>query len=167
MEFKAKGFIDVERGGLLDEHLPEIGKDVPVPLFVGHRQRIAGGGLPDADMIELRAEGRQAGFDVAQTFAPRQLGERQDEELFIGGQLADAEVAVVTGDTLVEFVFGEAVEELGEDGATFVHKVKNRRLAGEHPRGVIAELKSKNDRTTKICRFYQAEIVVRKTLTGQ
>jgi hypothetical protein len=30
---------------------------------------------------------------------------------------------VVTGDTLVEFVFGQEVEELGEDGATFVHKV--------------------------------------------
>jgi hypothetical protein len=25
--------------------------------------------LPDAGVIELRAEGRQAGFDVAQTFA--------------------------------------------------------------------------------------------------
>jgi len=45
-------------------------------------------------------------------------------ELFVGGQLADAEVAAVTGDTLVELVFGEEVQELGEDGATFVHKVK-------------------------------------------
>jgi hypothetical protein len=33
---------------------------------------------------------------------------------------------VVTGDTLVELVLGQEVEELGEDGATFVHKVKNR-----------------------------------------
>ena len=39
-------------------------------------------------------------------------------------RLADAAIAVVTGDTLVEFVFGQAVEELGEDGATFVHKEK-------------------------------------------
>jgi len=44
--------------------------------------------------------------------------------LFVGGQLADAEVAVVAGDTLVKLVFGEEVEELGEDGATFVYKVK-------------------------------------------
>ena len=75
-------------------------------------------------VIKLWPEGRQAGFDVTQTFAPRQLGERQHEELLVGGQPADAEVAVVTGDTLVEFVFGQEVEELGEDGATFVHKVK-------------------------------------------
>jgi hypothetical protein len=74
---------------------------------------------------------------------------------------------VVTSDTFVEFVFGEEVEELCEDGATFVHKVKNRRLAAEHPRKVVAELKSKNDRTARIVRFYRIEIAVRKILTGQ
>ena len=156
LEFKAKGFIGVERGGLLDEYLGEVGKDAPVPLFIGHRQRIAGGGLPDAGVVEFRAQGRQTGFDVAQTFAPGQLCERQHEELFVGGQLADTEVAAVTSDTLVEFVFGEEVEELGEDGTTFVHKVKTRQPAVAHPRKVVAELKSKNDRTTKKTRFYGA-----------
>ena len=167
LEFKAERFIGVKRGGLLDEDVGEVGKDAPVPLFIGHRQRVAGGGLADACMIEFRAERGEAGFDVPQTFAPRQLGERQHEELFVSGQLADAEVAVVTGDTLVEFVFGQAVEELGEDGATFVHKVKSRQPAVAHPRKAVAELKSKNDRTTRQPKFYRAEIVVRKTLTGQ
>jgi hypothetical protein len=74
---------------------------------------------------------------------------------------------VVTSDTFVELVFGEEVQELGEDGATFVHKVKNRQPAVEYPRGVVAELKSKKARTARICRFYRAEIVVRKILTGQ
>jgi hypothetical protein len=91
----------------------------------------------------------------------------QHEKLFVGGEFADAAVAVVTGDTFVELVFEEEVEELGEDGATFVHKVKNRRSAGKHPRGVVAELKSKNDRTAGTGRFYKAQIVVRKILTGQ
>ena len=163
LEFKAKGFIGVERGGLLDEDLGEIGKDAPVPLFVGHRQGVAGGGLADAGVIELRAEGRQTSFDVAQTFAPSQLGERQHEELFVSGQLADAEIAVVAGDTFVEFVFGQEVEELGEDGATFVHKVKNRWLAVKHPRGVVAELKSKNDQTSVSPCFYNGEIAVIKS----
>ena len=90
------------------------------------------------------------------------MGEGQHEELFVGGQFADAEVAVVTGDTLVELVFGEEVEELGEDGATFVHKVKNRWLAVKHPQGVVSELKSKNDRTAVLSRFYNGEIIVIK-----
>ena len=162
LEFEAERFIGVEHGGLLDEHLREIGKDTPVPLFVGHRQGVASGGLADAGVIEFRAEGRQTGFDVTQTFAPGQLGKRQHEELFVGGQLADTEVAVVTGDTLVELVFGEEVQELGEDGATFVHKVKNRWLAVKHPRGVVAELKSKNDRTTVLSSFHKGEIAVIK-----
>src|SRR5665213_3507766 len=118
--------------------------------------------LPDAGVIELGAEGRQTGFDVAQTFAPRQLGEGEHEELFVGGQLADAEVAVVTGDTLVELVLGEGVQELGEDGATFVHKVENRRNAGSHPQGIVAELKSKNDRTVVLSSFYNGEIATSK-----
>jgi hypothetical protein len=76
------------------------------------------------------AEGRQVGFDVTQTFAPGQLGKRQHEELFVGGEFADAAVAVVTGDAFVELVFGEEVEELNEDGATFVHKVETAGLRG-------------------------------------
>jgi hypothetical protein len=67
---------------------------------------------------------------------------------------------VVTGDTLVELVFGEEVEELGEDGATFIHKVENRRNAGSHPQGIVAELKSKNDRTAGLSSFYNGEITV-------
>ena len=167
LEFKTERFVGVERGGLLDEDVGEVGEDTPVAIFVGIGQRAAGGGLADAGVIEFRAEGRQAGFDVAQTFAPGQLGERPHEELFVGGQLADAKVAMVTGNTLVELVFGQEVEELGEDGATFVHKVKNRQSAVEHPQGVVAELKSKKDKTAMLSRYYKAEIVVRKTLTGQ
>jgi hypothetical protein len=45
--------------------------------------------------------------------------------------------------------------------------VKNRRLAVEHPWGVVAELKSKKARTARISSNYKAEIVVGKTFTGQ
>ena len=130
LEFKTERLIGVKRGGLLDEHLGEISKDPPVAIFVGISQRAAGGGLADAGVVEFRAKGRQTGFDVAQTFAPRQLGEGQHEKLFVGGEFANAAVAVVTGDTLVELVFGEEVEELGEDGATFVHKVNTAGMRG-------------------------------------
>jgi hypothetical protein len=61
------------------------------------------------------------------------LGKRQHKELFVGGEFADAAVAVVTGDTLVELVFGEEVQELGEDGATFVPTVEKPQECGEPP----------------------------------
>ncbi len=162
LEFKPERLIGVKRGGLPDEDLGKVGKDTPVAIFVGVGQRAAGGGLADAGVVEFWAEGRQAGFDVAQTFAPSQLGKRQHEELFISGEFADAAVAVVAGDTLVELVFGEEVEELGEDGATFIHKVENRRNAGSHPQGIVAELKSKNDRTAVLSSFYNGKIAVSK-----
>jgi hypothetical protein len=95
------------------------------------------------------------------------LDEGQHEEVFVSGEFADAEVAVVTGDTLVELVFGQEVEELGEDGATFVHRVKNRRNAGNHPQGIVAELKSKKVQTAEIHRFYRIGIAVTENLTGQ
>jgi hypothetical protein len=73
------------------------------------------------------------------------------------------EVAVVTGDTLIELVFGQEVEKLGEDGATFVHQVKNRRNAGSHPQGIVAEIKSKNDRAAVLSSFYNGENAVIKS----
>src|ERR1035437_9266095 len=162
LEFKAERFLGVERGGLLDEDVGEVNEDAPVAIFVGVGQRTAGSGLPDAGVIEFGAEGRQTGFDVAQTFTPGELGERQHEKLFVNGEFADAEVAGVTRDALVELVFGQPVEQLGEDGATFVHRVKNRRNAGSHPQGIVAELKSKNDRTAVLSSFYNGEIAVSK-----
>ena len=122
MEFKAEGLVGVKRGGLLDEDLSEVGEEAPVAFFIGVGQRAARDGLADAGVIESRAEGGQTGFNVAEAFAPGQLGEGQDEEVFVSGEFADAEVAVVTGDTLVELVLGEEIQKLGEDGATLVHK---------------------------------------------
>ena len=130
LKFKAGRLIGVKRDGLPNERLSQIGKDAPVAIFVGVSQSAAGGGLADAGVVEFRTEGRQTGFDVTQAFAPSQLGKRQHEGRFVSGEFADTAVAVVTGDTLVELVFREEVEELGEDGATFVHKVENRKNAG-------------------------------------
>ena len=123
-EFGEEGVFGVKRGGLSDEDLGEVGKDTPITLFVGIGQRAAGGGLAETGVIKFWTEGGQTGFDVTETFAPSELGEREHEEVFVGRKFADEMIAVITSDTLVELVFGEEVQELGEDGATFVHKVK-------------------------------------------
>jgi len=40
--------------------------------------------------------------------------------------------------------------------------VGNRRNAGSHPQGIVAELKSKKDRTAVLFSFYNDEIAVTK-----
>ena len=86
--------------------------------------------------------------------------------MFVSGEFADAEVAVVTGDTLVELVLGEEIQELGEDGAALVHRVENRWNAVNHPQKPSAKLKSKKARTVKKDPVHAAELNLRKNLTG-
>src|SRR5450631_190084 len=95
LEFKTERFIGVKRGGLLDEDLGEIGKDAPVAIFIGIGQRAAGGGLADARVVEFGAEGRREGFEVARISAPGSLGNRQHQDLLIGGGFAEARFAAV------------------------------------------------------------------------
>ena len=144
------------------------------PFFQQGDEQVNGEGTPDLGAHRVGA-GAVKCFDAQRLLEPFekqfdlpataiQLGDGQSR---VSGEFADAAVAVVAGDTLVELVFGEEVQQLGEDGATFVHKVKNRQPTVAHPRGVVAELKSKKDQTVKKRRFYRAEIAVRKILTGQ
>ena len=67
----------------------------------------------------------QQGVEFNSGFVTAERGPRKQRKAAVNG----GGVQRVTGDTLVELVFGEAVHDLGEDGATFVHKVKNRWLA--------------------------------------
>jgi len=48
-------------------------------------------------------------------------------------------------------VAGQEVQELGEESATFVQKVENRRNAKNHPQRTAAELKLKIEQTAKMC----------------
>ena len=133
LKFRGKRFVGVERGGPLNEDLSEIGEDAPVAGFVGVGQRTASGGLANAAVIEFGSQSAQTGFDVAQTLAPGQLGKSHDNELFVAGQPADAEVAAIALNTLVEFVLGQAVQQLGENGAAFVHKESGPPCGGARP----------------------------------
>src|SRR6516162_6642156 len=121
LDFGRQRFVRVESGSLLNEHLSKVAKDAPIAQFVGIGQSAAGGRLANAAVVELGTQSAQARFDIAQTLAPGQLREGHDDKLFVGEQFADAEVAAISLNTLVEFVFGQAVQQLGENRTTFVH----------------------------------------------
>ena len=167
LEIAHKGITRVELRCLPDEDLGEVSEDAPVTVFVGVGQGAAGGGLADAGMIELWAEGNEAGFDVPQTLTPGQLRKGQDEKLFVGWKFADSKVAPVARDTLVELVLWQEIHELGENGSAFVHKVENRLIAANHPRKTPAELKSKKILTAGNQQFYRNKTIVSENLTGQ
>ena len=78
-----------------------------------------------------------------------------------------AEVAVVTGDTFVELVFGAGSRGVGRRRYGLRSQGGKPQQAVEHPRKVVAELKSKKVRTAIERRFYRNEIAVRKNLTGR
>ena len=133
LKLRGQRFVGVEGGRLLNENLGEIGEDAPVARLVGVGQRAAGGRLANAAVIEFAPQSTQTRFDVAQTLAPGQLGKGQHNELFVGGQFTDAIIATIATDTLVEFVFGQAVQQLGEHGAAFVHRESGPPSGGARP----------------------------------
>lgn len=133
LQFGAEGFVGVELSCLLNEDVSEIREDPPIALLVGIGQRAAGRGLANAAVVEFGAQNPEAGLDVAQALAVGQLGESQDQEMFVAGQRAHMLVASVPTNTLVDFVLGQFVHQLGEHGSALIHNWFSPRIRGPEP----------------------------------
>ena len=72
-------------------------------------------------MIQLGANGPQAGLDVARTFPERQLREGHAEKLVEAGELLDLVLSTVPANSLSEVVHRDMLEQLREDGLAVVH----------------------------------------------
>jgi len=72
-------------------------------------------------VIQIAGHGAQASFDIAQTVAVGELSESHAEKLIEARKLPQSSMAPVAIDALVEFVLGQEVEELREDGSAGVH----------------------------------------------
>jgi len=73
-------------------------------------------------VIEFGLIAAEAGLDVAQAFAIGELSEGHAEELIPAGKGFDFVVALVAFDALAEFVGGEKLQELRENGFVGVHE---------------------------------------------
>jgi hypothetical protein len=129
----AERFVGVERTGLFDQHVGEIGEDAPVSPFVRVGQGAASRGLADTAVIEFGAQGAQTRFDVAQALAVGQLREPHDQELLVGGERAHPMIAAVAANALVEFVLGQFVHQLGKHRSAFVHIGSVPPISGKTP----------------------------------
>ena len=116
-----QGVAGIERLGDRDEDLGEVGHDAPVARLVRIGQGAPCHAAPDAHVVELGLHGPEAGLDVAQALAVRQLGESQAEELIETREAPDLVVALVARDASAERRQREEVHHLRKDRPTGMH----------------------------------------------
>ena len=109
----------------------KVGVDPPVTRFVGIGQRGARHLAAEAHVIELGADRAQARFDVAQALAVGQLGERHGEVLIPAGQILQVAITRIAGDTLLELLVREELDQLRKDCTPGVHQALS--LFGQTP----------------------------------
>src|SRR5450759_3021498 len=118
---RTQGFVRVKFPRLADQHLGEVGVDAPIVDAIGVGQRAARDCPSKSGMVKFAGNGAQAGFDVAQAFAERELCEGQTKKLLAAREAAQATIAVVATNAGVEFVSRHEVHQLGEHQRTGVH----------------------------------------------
>ena len=114
LQIHAERFVGIEFPRPTDQHLSEIGEDVPVVSAVGIGQRAPRDLAAEARMIELGLEGPQTRLDVAQAFAKGQLRERHAEKLVPAREATRTTVSTVPPNARVEVVPRDEVHELSE-----------------------------------------------------
>ena len=99
----------------------EIGEDTPVAGFVGVGQRGPRHAGAKAHVVELGADGAQAGFDIAQALAICQLSKGHRQKLFPAGELLDVAVTAIASHAAAKVTVGKKSDQLRENGLAIVH----------------------------------------------
>src|ERR1700730_5094009 len=93
----------------------------PVAAFVRVGQRRAPNRFAEPHVIKLRGLGRQAGFDVSETFPIGQLGKRHDPEIFGTAQRLDVTIAAIPLDNPRKCRPRQKIHQLGEQRLARIH----------------------------------------------
>jgi hypothetical protein len=72
-------------------------------------------------MVQLATKGSQAGFDIAETFAVRQLRKGHRQVLIPAREASRSRIAAVTRYASTELAIRQKAQQLGEDSPTLVH----------------------------------------------
>ena len=120
-EIDAKRFVHVKRSGNPDQTLCEVGIDAPVANRIRIGQRVARHRTSKAHVVELGGLAAQTGFDVAQTLAIGQLGERHAQKLVETSEVFDLVLSVVASDTSAKSGQGQVRHHLRKNKFARVH----------------------------------------------
>jgi len=118
---RTQGFVRVKLPRLADQHLGEVGVDAPIVNAIGVGQRAARDRPSKSRMVKFGGNGAQAGLDVAQAFAERELCESQTKKLIATREATQPTIAVVATNAGVEFVSRHEVHQLSKHQLTGVH----------------------------------------------
>jgi hypothetical protein len=115
-------FVGVQFPGPADQNLGEVGIDAPISLLVGFGQGAAGDLAAEACVIEFGLHRPETGFDISKAFSVCELREGHAEKLFEAGKLADVIISSIPSNTLLEFVFGQVIHQLGKNDSSRIHR---------------------------------------------
>ena len=104
-----------------DEDLGEVVKDSPVVNTVGVSESAARDLHSEAGVVAFTPDSLQAGDDVAEAFAERQLGESQGEELITAGETTGSSMPAITSNAGIEIVARKVIHQLSKHELTAEH----------------------------------------------
>src|SRR5580698_241860 len=120
-QIQRQGLLGVKPARLSDQVLGQIGENAPVAAGQSIGQSAAFDRAAQTQVIELLGTGIETGLYVAQTLAPRQLGEDQTDKLLPGGEVLDFVIAAVTLDATVKLLAMEKIQKLSKDVLARIH----------------------------------------------
>jgi hypothetical protein len=72
-------------------------------------------------MVQLATKGSQAGFNIAETFAVRQLREGHRQILIPAREASRSRIALVASHAATKLAIRQEAQQLGEDSPPLVH----------------------------------------------
>ena len=130
---------------------------------------------PEAHVVQLAAQGAQAGFDVTETLSTGQLSKGHRQILVAAGEASMVCISAIAFHTLLELVGGQVIHELGEDCLSGIHpSLLTIGATSRHPAfapgSAASNFKSKNESYTLsgvICARYSERPDFSRTLLSR
>jgi len=114
VQVQRQRFVGVKLSRATDEVLRQIGEDAPVVNRQRIGQRAAFDRFTQTQMVVPITAGVEPNFNIAQAFAPRQLGKKQTDKFQPVGEVLDFVIAAVTLDTTVKLLGMDEIEQLAK-----------------------------------------------------
>ena len=113
--------ISIEGPHFVNENLPKVSVDTPVPEFICLCQSVAWDDITDTIVIELVGDRSKTCLNIPKTVLVSKLCQTHYKELVVTGEVPDTIIPIVTGYTIVKLTSWYERHNLGKNGASLWH----------------------------------------------